>query len=82
MDFSEAQQRVMQLKTAPSRDVKLQIYGLFKQATVGDINTKRPGMFQMKERLKWDSWKSFEGRSSEDAEQEYVKLVESLVSND
>jgi len=29
----------------PSNDELLQLYGLFKQATVGDVNTERPGLF-------------------------------------
>ena len=31
-----------------SNDDKLALYGLFKQATVGDINTKKPGLFDQK----------------------------------
>ena len=27
-----------------SNDQKLVVYGLFKQSTVGDVNTERPGM--------------------------------------
>lgn len=33
--------------TIPGED-KLILYGLFKQATVGDINTARPGIFDQK----------------------------------
>ena len=32
-----------------------QIYALYKQATVGDINTERPGMLDFKGKAKWDS---------------------------
>ena len=31
-----------------SNDDKLALYGLFKQATVGDIDTKKPGLFDQK----------------------------------
>jgi diazepam-binding inhibitor (GABA receptor modulator, acyl-CoA-binding protein) len=31
----------------------LRSYGLFKQVTVGDVNTERPGMFSMVARAKW-----------------------------
>ena len=42
--FEEAQKRLQTLLKSPGNDVKLKIYGLFKQATVGPVNTKRPGM--------------------------------------
>ena len=41
--FEEAQKRLQTLKKSPGNDVKLKIYALFKQATVGPVNTKRPG---------------------------------------
>ena len=31
-----------------SNDDKLALYGLFKQATVGDVDTKKPGIFDQK----------------------------------
>jgi len=31
-----------------SNEDKLSLYGLFKQATVGDVNTGRPGIFDPK----------------------------------
>ena len=43
-------------KTMTNDELK-EIYGLYKQATVGDINTERPGMLDFKGKAKWDSWK-------------------------
>jgi len=57
---------------------KLQIYGLFKQGRVGNVNTKRPGWTDLKGRAKWDAWKSREGMSLEDAQQAYVDFVMGL----
>mmetsp|Transcript_6245 Transcript_6245/g.20909 ORF Transcript_6245/g.20909 Transcript_6245/m.20909 type:complete len:91 (-) Transcript_6245:140-412(-) len=31
-----------------TNDEQLELYGWFKQATVGDCNTERPGMFDLK----------------------------------
>ncbi|RCN40262.1 acyl CoA binding protein [Ancylostoma caninum] len=36
-----------------SNEQKLEFYSLFKQATVGDVNTDRPGIFSIVERRKW-----------------------------
>mmetsp|Transcript_132353 Transcript_132353/g.264004 ORF Transcript_132353/g.264004 Transcript_132353/m.264004 type:complete len:88 (-) Transcript_132353:74-337(-) len=54
---------------------KLKAYGLYKQATEGDVNTSRPGMLDMTGKAKWDAWKANEGKPMEDAKQEYVDEV-------
>lgn len=56
--FDGAQQRLQTLKESPGNDVKLKLYALFKQATVGQVNTKRPGMTNFVGRAKWDAWNS------------------------
>ena len=60
---------------ALSNEDKLEFYGLFKQATVGDVNTERPGMFDMKGKAKWDAWEAKKGMSSDDAKAAYVAKV-------
>ena len=59
-------------------DKKLEIYGLFKQATVGDVNTSRPGMLDFKGKAKWDAWEAKKGMSSDDAKAAYVDLVKEV----
>lgn len=54
---------------------KLAIYGLFKQATIGDCNTSRPGMLDFKGKAKWDAWDAKKGMSQEDAKIAYVDLL-------
>ena len=61
---------------ALSNDEMKEFYGFYKQATVGDVNTERPGMFDLKGKAKWDAWKSKEGMSSDDAKAAYVALVQ------
>lgn len=58
-----------------NNDMKLMFYSLYKQATVGNINTSRPGMFDMVGKAKWDSWKSMDGKPKDDAMYEYIRLV-------
>ena len=36
-----------------SNDQKLKFYSLYKQATIGNVNTERPGFFSLVERKKW-----------------------------
>ena len=66
-----------QVEALPN-EKKLEVYALFKQATVGDVNTERPGMMDFKGKSKWDAWKSKEGLSQDDAKQAYVELVKEL----
>ena len=63
---------------AISDEKKLEIYALFKQGSVGNVNTDRPGMMDFKGKAKWDAWKAKEGMSQEDAQQAYVDLVKEL----
>ena len=62
-----------------SNDKQLEVYSLFKQATVGDVNTARPGMLDMKGKAKWDAWKGREGMSKEDAEKAYAELITEIL---
>jgi diazepam-binding inhibitor (GABA receptor modulating acyl-CoA-binding protein) len=57
----------------------LKLYALYKQATIGDVNTEKPGMFSMKERAKWTAWESEKGKAKETAEAEYIAFVEKLL---
>ncbi|HJL16873.1 MAG TPA: acyl-CoA-binding protein [Sandaracinaceae bacterium LLY-WYZ-13_1] len=77
-EFDAAVERVQKLPKRPSDADLLELYGLFKQATVGDVQGKRPGMLNVKGRAKWDAWKAREGTSAEDARDAYVKVVERL----
>ena len=68
MSFEEATARMSSQDIADavgalSNEEKLEFYALFKQGTVGDVNTERPGMLDMKGKAKWDAWKAKEGMS-------------------
>jgi len=78
-DFRSAQERVKTLTTRPSNDTLLELYSLFKQATDGDVQGKRPGMLDLKGRAKYDAWAGRKGVSREAAMQQYVALVERLL---
>ena len=46
-EFLDAAEKMKNLKAKPTDDELLALYGLYKQATVGDINTTRPGMLSI-----------------------------------
>ncbi|GBE87850.1 Putative acyl-CoA-binding [Sparassis crispa] len=67
----------------PTQDDQLYFYKYFKQATVGDVNTPRPGMLDFTGKFKWDAWKSVEGTLREECWTKYVeKLIEILKRAD
>jgi acyl-CoA-binding protein len=79
-DFVAAQARVKTLSAAPSNETLLELYSLFKQATEGDVQGKRPGMLDLKGRYKYDAWAGRKGVSKDAAMQQYVALVNRLVA--
>ncbi len=54
--FADAQKRVKTLTSRPSNDQLLELYSLYKQGTAGDATGKRPGMFDLAGRAKFDAW--------------------------
>ncbi|XP_064647856.1 acyl-CoA-binding protein-like [Lineus longissimus] len=76
--FLTAAEQVKNLASSPTDDEKLEIYAFYKQVTVGDCNTARPGMLDFTGKAKWDKWDSKKGTSKEDAEKAYIAKVEEL----
>lgn len=77
--FKDAQERVKTLTTRPSNDTLLELYSLFKQGTEGDVTSKRPGIFDLKGRAKYDAWVARKGTSRDKAMEQYVALVDRLL---
>jgi acyl-CoA-binding protein len=77
-DFEAAVAGSKSLSERPDNATLLKIYGLYKQATLGDNTEKKPGFGDMVGRAKWDAWNGLKGTSSDDAMQQYVDLIKSL----
>lgn len=76
--FEEAASDVQKLPYRPDNNALLELYALYKQATEGDVNGKRPGMMDFRGRAKYDAWQDLKGTSREDAMRRYVALVKAL----
>ena len=76
--FEAAAEAVQELTKKPNNDIMLQLYSLYKQATKGDVDGKRPGMMDFVGRAKYDAWAALKGTPSDEAKQGYVDLLESL----
>jgi acyl-CoA-binding protein len=87
--FEAAVARVDNLPGDQAAAHMTELYGLYKQATEGDHDTKgevvgddspdnpsgTPGMSQ----AQWDSWSKFKGVSEDDAKRQYIEKVEEIA---
>ena len=81
-EFDQAQKAVKTLSSRPGNDTLLDLYALYKQASVGNVLGSRPGMLNIKERAKYDAWAKRKGQDSEACKQAYVDLVGKLLAAD
>ena len=80
-DFEGAAQKLRDQKPALNDEQKKEVYGLFKQGSVGDNTAEKPGMLSgFEARGKWDAWEAKKGMSQDDAKQAYVDFVTPLLS--
>ncbi|CAF0818143.1 unnamed protein product [Brachionus calyciflorus] len=80
-EFEDSKARLATLKEDPGNDVKLKLYALFKQATVGKCNTSKPSMVDFVGRAKWNAWNELKSMSTTEAEKEYINLINELLKN-
>ena len=76
--FDQALADSKNLSERPDNMTLLKIYSLYKQASSGDAEGKRPGFTDMVGRAKWDAWDALKGTAKEDAMQQYVDLINGL----
>jgi diazepam-binding inhibitor (GABA receptor modulating acyl-CoA-binding protein) len=76
--FQQAQLDSKNLSERPDNMTLLKMYALFKQASSGDASGERPGFTDMVGRAKYDAWAALKGNSTEEAQQQYVDLIEEL----
>ncbi|XP_078040644.1 acyl-CoA binding protein 1 [Augochlora pura] len=79
--FNQAAEEVKELSSQPSDADMLELYSLYKQATVGDCNTPRPSVLHFKSKAKWDAWDRKKGTSQESAKENYIQKVAELVAS-
>ena len=76
-EFDQALKNVKKLSEL-SNDQLLRLYGLYKQATEGDVSGPKPGMLDLKGKAKHAAWSKEKGKSQEKAMAEYVAFVKKL----
>lgn len=66
------------LPNRPSDDDLLYLYGMYKQAKVGDCNVKEPNSLNIKEHAKWVAWNNNKGIENHVAMAFYISKVDNL----
>ena len=77
-NFKSATDRATKLPKRPPNDILLQLYALYKQGNEGDVKGERPGFTDFEGRAKFDAWNKINGKSNDEAKQEYISLVKKL----
>jgi acyl-CoA-binding protein len=63
----------------PSNELKLKLYGLFRQAKDGDVHGDKPGALDFVGKFKYDVWARNEGMKRDEAMRQYVALAEGFA---
>ena len=79
-EFENSALKATNLTYKPSNDELSTLYGLYKQATLGDNTTAKPGFLDLKGKAKWDAWMSKKGLDKEEAKRQYIDFVRILLS--
>ena len=67
------------LSEKPDNETLLQLYSLYKQSTDGDVSGEAPSNpFDFVNKAKYDAWSALKGKTSPEAMQQYVDLVNKL----
>ena len=59
--------------------VLLELYAYYKQATKGDTIGARPGILNMRARVKYDKWATLSGITKKTAQEKYIEIVQGLT---
>ncbi len=61
------------------QDVQLRLYALYKQATMGTIDVRVSPVYDLRNAFKMNAWMQISHFSIEQAKEEYINLINSLV---
>ena len=76
--FERAAAAAKSLPERPDNETMLQLYALYKQGSIGDVQGEKPGFFDFVGVAKFDAWAKLQGCPMDDARSRYVTLVRKL----
>ncbi|TDH28044.1 acyl-CoA-binding protein [Segetibacter sp. 3557_3] len=77
--FEKAVKESERLGQKPSNETLLQLYSLYKQSTLGDVNVAPPeNPFDFVAKAKYEAWSALKGKTQQEAQNDYIRLVNKL----
>lgn len=76
--FNKAAKHLEKLLPKVDNKILLELYGLYKQGTVGRCNTPRPGWLDLKGKAKWDHWDELSDLPKNEAKKLYIDKIKRL----
>jgi diazepam-binding inhibitor (GABA receptor modulating acyl-CoA-binding protein) len=78
--FEEAAAASKTLPARPDNQTLLRLYGLYKQATEGDLGAAipQPAPFDFVAKAKYSAWQGLKGMAGDDAMKAYIDLIKTL----
>lgn len=61
------------------QDMQLRLYAYYKQATQGNVELNQTSSFHLRDAFKTNAWMQIKHLSVEDAKEQYISLIQSLV---
>ncbi|XP_014208677.1 acyl-CoA-binding protein homolog [Copidosoma floridanum] len=80
-EFNKVAEEVKKLKSEPLKEDMLELYALFKQATIGDCETEEASFFDFKGKAKREAWCKKKGMSQDEAKKLYIEKANSLIAS-
>ncbi|XP_037934454.1 acyl-CoA-binding domain-containing protein 6-like [Teleopsis dalmanni] len=77
-NFASAADHVQSIHTTLLPNDLLELYGYYKQATIGQCNAEKPSIFNMQGRAKWNAWNELGNMSTAIAKNLYIEKVKQL----
>ena len=78
-EFLTAAEYAIKLNQSPTNDELLSLYKYYKQSVVGNNDTPKPGLLNIRAKAKWEAWTSVKDLSKHNSEVEYIKLVNQMI---
>lgn len=78
--FQEAVQAASLMTQASlPQDVQLRLYACYKQATFGTLEPRQTTTFHLRDAFKTNAWMQISHLSADEAKQEYITIINSLL---
>ncbi len=61
------------------QDMQLRLYAYYKQATQGNVELNQTSSFHLRDAFKTNAWMQIKHLSVEDAKEQYISLIQSLI---